>query len=96
MSRNPGVGSHWDVLGQHWDVLGCHAEGRGPSKPPAAGEGPWGDPGSLKASAAAGSCPHGHLWVVKGHLLCPVFGGIQLNPKSSAGKWKEKALCSHG
>lgn len=92
--------------GIYWDVLGCCAEGRGPSKPPGFGERPQGVPGSLKASAAAGSCPHGTpgvgsdvqlpSGVAKGNLLRHSLGWIELDPKPSALQWKEQALCSHG
>lgn len=103
------LGQHWEVLGQHWDVLGCCAEARGPSKPPGAGEGLW-DGDSLAALKQVLQLAHVHTFgvgsdaqvpsgVAKGHFLCHsphVLGGIQLNPKCSAPKWKEKALCSQG
>lgn len=95
VSQNPGVGSHWDALGQHWDelgqhwdALGCCAGGRGPSKPPGAGEGPWG------ASKQALQLAQVHTFgVAKGIFLCPVLGGFQLHPKSSALQGEEEALC---
>lgn len=106
------TGMYWGSAGIYWDKLGCCAEGRGPSKPPGAEQGQWGALAALKQALqlahahlwggqrCPGSLRDGHEGI-SWHFLCQGrqllgVGGIQLNPKPSALKGKEKALCSHG
>lgn len=96
------LGQHWGILGYtgiYWDAV-LRAEV--PASPQELGKG---NGESLAALKQALQLAHVRLW---GGQRCPAAlrdghegiscatGGIQLNPKPSALKGKEKALCSHG